>query len=61
MEKPEKKPGRPEGRAYPYMKSLKLREVDMVRLRALAVKLDRDMSWVIREAVERMAKQEGVK
>jgi hypothetical protein len=58
----EKRPrGRPSGQVYPYTKSLKLREEDQQRLRGLARKLDRDASWVIREAVRRMAEQEGVK
>ena len=61
MEPREKRrPGRPEGRAYPHSKTLKLRDADVQRLDRLAGKLDRDASWVIREAVRRMAVAEGV-
>ncbi len=52
--------GRPPGLRYTRSKSLKLREEDLLRLMGLAAKMDRDQSWVIREAVARMAKQEGV-
>lgn len=56
----EKPKGRPKGKTYPHVRSIKLREEDMRRLRALAQKLDRDQSWVIRQAVLEMAKREKV-
>jgi predicted transcriptional regulator len=52
--------GRPVGRRYPRMKSVKLREIDAERLERLAEKLDRDQSWVIRHAIEALAKREKV-
>jgi hypothetical protein len=42
--------GRPQGKQYVATKSLKLREADV----------DRDQSWVIREAVRLLAVREGV-
>lgn len=60
MEKKTTRIGRPPGRVYVQTKSVKLREEDKRRLRALAAKLDRDESSVIREAVRLLAKREGV-
>jgi hypothetical protein len=52
--------GRPQGKQYVATKSLKLREADVRRLARLAEKMDRDQSWVIREAVRLLAVREGV-
>jgi predicted transcriptional regulator len=53
-------PGRPQGRVYVRTKTVKLRQSDVDRLEALAKDYDRDQSWVIRHAIERLMEERGL-
>ena len=52
--------GRPEGKSYPHVRSLRFSEKDVERLRALSEKLELSEVVVIRQAVKEKAEREGV-
>lgn len=55
-----KKMGRPEGRAYPHVRSIRLGDRDVERLEKLAAKLELPEVQVVRTAIRKLAESEGV-
>lgn len=52
--------GRPEGKKYPHVRSLRFDERTVERLRQLAGRLEVDQSDVVRRAIRELAEKEGV-
>jgi hypothetical protein len=52
--------GRPEGRAYPHIRSMRFSDRELSRLAALAARLETTETAVIRLAIRRLAEAEGV-
>lgn len=57
---PEDARGRPEGKPYPFVRSLRFSKKDVERLRALSQKLEVPEVTVIRLAIKEKAEREGV-
>lgn len=57
---PKRAKGRPEGRAYPHVRAIRLSDRDHERVTRLALKLELPEVAIIRQAIRELAQREGL-